>query len=201
MKNPEKAPITRRPTLRHANTLAPSRCVRVFVLTGLLACHITVLDAQTRTIGYSVDVRAHDNFPNAIHFYCVGGYNLAKCKAHVLILRHELTRYPIADLISWSFFLVPSDIWDEMVDAAGGPRGTPAFTALRSHETFFQDAIFSPTPWQRAEMMQMFRMDQNALFRLAVSHELAHALCRETNEQRAAAQGLDLQAGRAPRCK
>jgi hypothetical protein len=160
-----------------------------------------VLKAQTRTTGYSVEVQAHDNFPNAIHFYCLEGYDVAKCKAHVLILRRELARYPIADLFSWSFFLVPSGIWEEMVRAAGAPAGTPAFTALHSRETFFRDALFSPTPLQRVEMMQIFRLDQITLFKLAVSHELAHALCQEANEQRASAESLNLQAGRAPRCR
>ena len=173
--------------------------IALFLILGL-ACPTPVLNAQTRTTGYSIEVQAHDNFPKAVHFYCLEGYDLAKCKAHVLILRRE-ARYPIADLFSWSFFLVPSGIWEEMVQAAAGPAGTPAFTALHSRETFFRDALFSATPLQRVEMMQLFRVDQPALFKLAVSHELAHALCQEANEQRAATESLSLQAGTAPRCR
>jgi len=175
--------------------------IALLLILGFLACSTPVLNGQTRTTGYSVEVQAHDNFPKAIHFYCLEGYDVAKCKAHVLILRRELARYPIGALTSWSFLLVPSRIWEEMLRAVGGPAGTPAFTALHSRETFFQDALFSPTPLQRVEMMQIFRVDQTALFKLAVSHELAHALCQEANEQRASTESLNLQAGRAPRCR
>lgn len=185
----------------YLNALVAQPTLALVLALELLACPISMLNAQTRTTGYSVEVRGRDNFPNSINFYCLEGYNVEKCKAHVLILRRELARYPIDDLTSWSFLLVPSGSWDEMVRAAGGPIGTPAFTALHSRETFFQDALFSPSPMQRAEMMRMFRVDQNTLFKLAVSHELAHALCQESNEQRAFAEGLNLQAGGAPRCR
>jgi hypothetical protein len=145
---------------------------------GLSVCHSTWLAAQTKMPGYAVDVRMHDNFPDTIHFYCLRGYDAAKCEDHVLILRNKLARYPISGLAPWSFFLVPTGLWDDMVRAAGGPVGSPAFTALHSRETFFQEALFAPTALQRAQLMQMFHVDQDAQLELAVSHELGHALCQ-----------------------
>jgi hypothetical protein len=150
---------------------------------------------------YSVEVRRHDNFPDTIHFYCLQGYDLSKCEDHVLTLRRKLARYPISGLASWSFVLVPTGLWGEMVRAAGGPTGSPAFTALHSRETFFQDALFSPTALQRAQLMQMFGVDQDTQLELAVSHELGHALCQDTNERRAAAQAENLRESRALHCK
>jgi hypothetical protein len=96
-----------------------------------------------------------------------------------------------------SFVLVPSGDWEEMLRAAGGPPDSPAFTALHSRMTFFQDALFAPTSSQRAQFMQIFLADQNALFELAVSHELGHVICHESNEQKATACGRRLRAGKA----
>jgi hypothetical protein len=171
------------------------------LILGLYLCRPTSLVSQTRMTAYSVEVRKHDNFPETIHFYCLQGYNLAKCEDHVLTLRRKLAPYPISGLASWSFFLVPTGLWDEMVRAAGGPTGSPAFTALHSRETFFQDALFSPTALQRAQLMEMFRVDQDTQLELAVSHELGHALCNDANEQRTAAQAENLRENRALHCK
>ena len=178
-------------------------CQMVFWALVLVLCvfHPTSLASQTRMSAYSVEVRRHDNFPDTIHFYCLQGYDLSKCEDHVLTLRHKLARYPISGLASWSFVLVPTGLWGEMVRAAGGPTGSPAFTALHSRETFFQDALFSPTALQRAQLMQMFGVDQDTQLELAVSHELGHALCQDTNERRAAAQAENLRESRALHCK
>jgi hypothetical protein len=178
-------------------------CQTIFwtLVLALSVCQSTSLAAQTKMPGYAVDVWMHDNFPDTIRFYCLQGYDPAKCEDHVLTLRRQLARYPISGLASWSFFLVPTGLWGEMVRAAGGPTGSPAFTALHSRETFFQDALFSPTALQRAQLMQMFHVDQDAQLELAVSHELGHALCRDTNEQRTAVQAENLRESRALHCK
>ena len=156
------------------------------------------ITAQTLVNVYSVEVHRQDDFPGSIHFYCLKDYNLATCEKHVFALRRELTHYPLGDLAPWSFVLVPSRDWEEMLRAAGGPPGSPAFTALHSRKTFFQDALFSPTPSQREQFMQIFSVTQNPLFELAVSHELGHVICRETDEQKATACGRDLRTGKGP---
>jgi hypothetical protein len=148
--------------------------------------------AQTRVDAYSVEVRSEDGFPDGIQFYCLLAYNLTDCKKHAIALRQELTHYPISAIVPWSFVLVPSSSWGEMLHAAGGPSGSPAFTALHARETFLEDALFEPTALQRAQFRRVFHLDENGLFKLAVSHELGHILCRETNESKASICGQNL---------
>jgi hypothetical protein len=140
-------------------------------------------------------------FPKAIRFYCAKDYNRNECSNHILTLRHELARYPIDQLGPWTFVLGTSKGWDDLAHSLRIDPRSPAFTAIDSQITVFEEALFSPIANRVTELIRDFGTTGDALLQLAVSHELGHALCKEGNEYQADAYGLALRRGQKPACK
>jgi hypothetical protein len=135
-----------------------------------------------------------------IRFYCTSDYNPVQCAHDVKSLEEELTKYPLDRLGRWSFVLTPSDHWPALVAKLKGNTFSPAFSVLGQKTTVFEQAIFSPAPVRAQELMEMFGTLGGPLLRLAVTHELGHALCSETDERRADEYGRELRSGQTPLC-
>ena len=130
----------------------------------------------------------------------------AKCTCqthnqHVLSLRRVLAHYPIEQLGTWSFVLIPSADWRDLVRDIKNP-GSPALTEIERRTTVFEEVLFSPrsSPMRSAELLNMFNIPMEALLDLAVSHELGHALCQEKDEERTNTYGRNLRARQALVC-
>ena len=93
-----------------------------------------------------------------------------------------------------------SDRWGELIHSLGGNAGSPAFTVIEQRTTVFEQALFSASPRRRTELLQMFSAAGDDLLRIAVSHELGHALCSEADEHLADSHGRELRAGILPAC-
>jgi hypothetical protein len=148
-----------------------------------------------------VQIAADDSFPTAIRFYCAQGYDWKDCKNHIMALRHELARYPVDQLGSWSFVLVSSDSWKDLARSLSIDPSSPAFTVVDRQTTVFEQALFSPIPLRLTELIRKFGLSGDALLQLAVSHELGHALCKEGDEHRVDAYGRYLREGQLPSCR
>jgi hypothetical protein len=135
-----------------------------------------------------------------LRFYCAEGYNSTSCREDVLKLRTELARHPVAVMGQWSFVLVSSDQWKDLVLRLGGAPVSPAFSVLGNRTTVLEQALFSPSANRAKELLAEYGTLKD-LLRVAITHELGHALCKERDERRADDYGRELRAGRVPICK
>jgi hypothetical protein len=133
-------------------------------------------------------------------FHCHTGYPLAECQQDILHLKRILSRYPIEALGHWTWILVRSEDWKPISRKLRLNPDSPAFTALEPRETFLEEALFFHDPERISELMKEWQRSMPELLQLAVSHELGHAFCAESNEAAADRFGEQLRKGLAPRC-
>jgi len=143
---------------------------------------------------------ANDSFPKGIQFFCAEQYEPRDCAQHVASLEHILASYPVELIGGWSFVLVSSERWKELVESLGGNSDSPAFSVLERRTTVFEQALFSGGISRRAELLRIYGSSGDALLQLAVSHEFGHALCGDTNEKHADEYRRQLRSGRVPAC-
>ena len=150
------------------------------------------------------DFAPHDTTRAALtgqEFHCHTGYPLAQCQQDILQLKSILTHYPIDRLGPWTWVLVRSQDWKPISQMLQLSPNSPAFTALEPRETFLEEALFIHDAERTAELMQQWHRSMPELLELAVSHELGHALCDQTNEAAANRFGKELRNGLLPGCR
>jgi hypothetical protein len=140
-------------------------------------------------------------FPAALSFYCSQAYDRTSCAADVVALRVRLTQYPMGRLGQWTFVLVPSDQWSALVRSLGGDPVSPAFTVLENRTTVLEQALFSGSAAREAELLKQFWTMHEGILELAITHELGHVICSETDERRADDYGRDLREGKNLTCQ
>jgi hypothetical protein len=156
----------------------------LYVWLVVVGCALEV-SGQAKAKVYGLEFPGNDQLPGGIAFFCAENYPLNECKQHALILRKVLEHYPVQRLAPWSFILVPAGNWEELLHIANGQSGSPAFSALRSHDTFMSESLFAPSKLEQAIQVQLFGRYGADLLDFTVSHELGHAFCQELNESRA----------------
>lgn len=134
-------------------------------------------------------------------FHCHTGYPLAECQKDILHLKGVLSRYPIEALGHWTWVLVRSQDWQPISRMLRLNPVSPAFTALEPRETFLEEALFVHDAGRTFELMEEWHSSMRTLLERAVSHELGHAYCEESNEDFASRFGEDLKKGLMPRCR
>ena len=134
-------------------------------------------------------------------FHCHTGYSLPHCQKDIMELKKVLAHYPIDELGHWTWVLVRSQDWETISRMLRLNPESPAFTSLDFRETFLEEALFVHDPMRTAELMDKWRMSMPRLLELAVSHELGHAFCEETNEDAANHFGDELRNGRLAPCR
>jgi hypothetical protein len=136
------------------------------------------------------------------HFLCnQGGYTLKKCQKDVAVLKRVLERYPVAQLGEWTWFLVASSDWKEFQRSHGLNPDSPAFTYYAGKVTFLEEAMLTGQPARAGELMLLWGMGMENLLNFAVTHELAHALCNEKDEEKANRAAKSLREGVTPNCE
>jgi len=156
--------------------------------------------AQPQTLRAVPVMLANDSLPKGIQFFCAERYEPRECTQHVASLEHMLASYPVELVVRWSFVLVSSEHWKELVDGLGGNSDSPAFSVLEQRTTVFEQALFSGGVSRRAELLRLYGSSGDALLKLAVSHEFGHAFCEDTSEKHADEYGRQLRAGKVPTC-
>jgi hypothetical protein len=121
----------------------------------------------------------------AQHFVCHKGFTLARCQSRMGILRGVLNHYHADELGEWSWVLVRTTDWEELLSVRGFDARTPAFTYLPAHETFFDDALTTRDSIRGMQLTMIWQLSIDELLDKAVRHELAHAFCREKDEFKA----------------
>jgi len=143
---------------------------------------------------------AHVNSLVTQQFFCYAGLDHQECSQNIARLRTELVRYS-ADLPrDWSWVIVGSEDWQPLVHNLHLDGRSPAFTAMAERETFLEGALFLPKSARTDELVRNLGVTANQLLTLAVSHELAHALCRGGDEAIANRVSYELRTGEKIDC-
>ena len=147
-------------------------------LSFLIAVIFAACAAQTQTLRViPARLEATGETTKSVQFFCTQDYNREECLHHALELRRALMTYPLQRLGTWSFALVPSDKWKDLVRALGGSTDSPAFTIFEQRTTVMESSLFSATATRSAEFRRVFGVTGEALLELAVNHELGHCVC------------------------
>jgi hypothetical protein len=167
----------------------------------LIAVLFAACAAQTQTLRVvPIDLEGPAQTSKNAQFFCTQDYNRDECRQHALDLRRVLMTYPLERLGVWSFALVPSDKWKDLVRALGGPTHSPAFTIFEQRTTVMESSLFSATATRSAEFLRVFGVTGKALLDLAVNHELGHCVCHDQDEWKADDYGRELRKGKTPGC-
>ena len=86
----------------------------------LIAILFAACAAQTQTLRVvPVHLEGTGQTTKSVQFFCTQDYNRDECRQHALGLRRVLMTYPLDRLGMWSFVLVPSYKWKDLVRALG----------------------------------------------------------------------------------
>ena len=142
-----------------------------------------------RILGASLFLVATGPTPSSaspdFQFYCNPGYSQGNCTVQVNQLANILVEMDLAPLGNWSWTLVRSEDWQPILRRVGRDPKSPAFTILDKRQIFLEEALFNAAPARARELLEAWRMPLDELRTFAVTHELGHALCQETDEARA----------------
>src|SRR6185437_14040332 len=167
----------------------------------LIAVLFAACAAQTQTLRVvPVHLEGTGQTTKSIQFFCTQDYNRDECLQDALELRRVLMTYPLERLGMWSFALVPSYKWKDLVRSLGGSADSPAFTSFEQRTTVMESSLFSATATRSAEFLHVFGVTGEALLKLAVSHELGHSVCHDQDERKADDYGRALREGNIPDC-
>ena len=172
---------------------------RLSLSTLLLTCAVQLAASQTIALTHRANEEAATEVPQ--HFVCNTGYSAQQCHEQMTILRPLLNKYGAGHLGDWTWVLVKSQDWKAIQHLHGMDPDSPAFTVLNRRVTFFEEALVSPVPERRVELVRQWSLGMDDLLNLAVTHELGHALCNERNERKADAYGEQLRKGQSLQCK
>ena len=134
-------------------------------------------------------------------FHCHTGYSLEQCQQDIARLKSILRHYPVQALGHWTWVLVRSEDWKPISRKLRLNPDSPAFTALEPRSTFLDGGLFIHDAQRTSELMSEWQRSIPELLELAVSHELGHALCADSNEAAARRFGEELREGLTPRCE
>ena len=167
----------------------------------LIAILSAACAAQTQTLRVvPVHLDATVSIPKTIQFFCTQDYDRQACLKDSVALRHALASYPLDQLGAWSFVLVQSGDWKNLVHGLGGDPTTPAFSIVEQGTTVVEGSLFSATPSRNKELLLIFGVIGDALLDLAVTHELGHTICRDQDERRADDYGRGLREKKPVAC-
>ena len=133
-------------------------------------------------------------------FLCAKPYSIAECDKQVVILQAALRRYPIEGLGQWTWVIVRSDDWKPILTRVQMDPNSPAFSILERHQTFVEEALLVANPKRRLELLNKWHIPFDKFLDFAISHELGHAFCSESDEIKAERLGQKLRKGEGPVC-
>lgn len=135
------------------------------------------------------------------HFVCNTGYTPQECQDATAVLRRAQARYPMGALGKWTWVLVRTDDWKQILSARRVDTNVPAFSNLTKRVTFLDGSLVVETSVRGVELRIIWQMPIEDLLDLSIRHELAHALCNEPNESKADRVAIALKDGTALSCR
>jgi hypothetical protein len=133
-------------------------------------------------------------------FLCSKPYSISECDKQVLILQAALRRFPIQGLGPWTWVLVRSEDWKLILTRVQMDPNSPAFSVLQRRQTFLEEALLVANPKRQLELLNRWNIPFDEFLDFAISHELGHAFCSESDEIKAERLGQGLRKGEGPVC-
>ena len=135
------------------------------------------------------------------HFVCNTGYTPQECQAATAVLRKAQARYPVDALEEWTWVLVRTVDWKQILSDRKLDTNHPAFSYLPKRETFLDGALVVRSSIRGAELSAIWHMPIEDLLDLAIRHELAHAFCNDPDETKADRRASALKNGTPSSCR
>ena len=145
-------------------------------------------------------LRVRQATPAGQEFFCVGPYAVPECEAQTASLQAVLRKYAAERLGKWSWILIRSEDWKQVVTQHHLDPARPAYSHLVNRQTFFDDALLVRKPKRELELITKWNIPFDQFLDFAVSHELGHSLCQESDEIKAERFGQRLRKGLAGVC-
>jgi len=133
-------------------------------------------------------------------FFCVGPYSAVECETQAALLRAVLRKYDADRLGKWSWIVIRSEDWKQLASQLHLDPASPAFSHLGYRQTFFDEALLVLKPKRELELMTKWHISFDRFLNFAVTHELGHALCEESDEIKAERFGQRLRESLASVC-
>ena len=138
--------------------------------------------------------------PNRQKFICNTGYTEQQCHRQIHALRPVLDKFHADALGEWTWILVRSEDWRPLMYRFRANPDSPAITFLKERTTLFEEALIAPTPDRQAELLKNWGRAVDQLLEEAVSHELGHSFCNDSDEAKAEYRARKLQRGERVSC-
>lgn len=172
--------------------MKPHLFLRRFVITVALIISVQTAFATSKTPLDSLRVLGPFRFNDAQSLYCDASYSVPECRRQIEVLSQALRQYSTTLAPNWKWVLVKAEHWKPMLTSFHLNYDGPAVTILEDDVTLLDESLIDPRPERAAELMNGFKIRLDELLSVAISHELGHAMCHETNEFRAERIGRDL---------
>jgi hypothetical protein len=135
------------------------------------------------------------------HVACDVGYTPRECQVAMTVLRRTLERYHVEALGEWTWVLVRTKDWKQLLLERRFNTNHPAFSYLPKRETFLDGALVVRSSIRGVELSAIWHMAIEDLLDLAIRHELAHALCNDPDETKAERAAIALKNGTPLSCR
>jgi hypothetical protein len=135
------------------------------------------------------------------HFVCNVGYTPQQCRVASEVLKKALAQYPVEALGNWTWVLVRTEDWKQILSVRGFDTERPAFSYLPKRETFLDGSLLFGVSSRGVELRMKWHMPVEDLLDLAIRHELGHALCNESDESKADRAATALKNGTPLKCR
>jgi hypothetical protein len=135
------------------------------------------------------------------HLVCNTGYTPQQCQAASAVLKRAQARYPVDTLGKWTWVLVRTEDWRQILSAMRVDTNVPAFSDLTKRVTFLDGSLVVERSVRSVELGMRWHMPIEDLLDLSIRHELAHALCNEPKESKADRVAIALKDGTALSCR
>jgi len=166
-------------------------------------CLVSVLcvtSARTQSIHQLNVVRVRVAGSPGQEFACVSPYTFAECERQVAILEPILHRYAAEKLGKWTWVLVRSEDWKQILTELHLNPNSPAFSHLEMRQTFVEEVLLVPEPERQVELLEKWHIPFDQFLDFAISHEMGHALCHESDEIKAERYAELLRKGSSSEC-
>ena len=196
--------MTRTYRSRESRTASDPTCPgcrsRLILLTGTVMVMPFVFSAYALAAQTNGNASARKEAPKQ-HFACNVGYTPSECQVATTVLRKALAPYPVDALGEWTWVLVRTVDWKQILSDRMVDTNHPAFSYLPKRETFLDGALVVRSSIRGVELSAIWHMPIEDLLDLAIRHELAHALCNDRDETKADRAAIALKNGTPLSCR
>jgi len=121
-------------------------------------------------------MRVYTAAKGAQTIFCEIKLAMEDCSTATEILTSHLQAYPVSQLGTWTWVIVPSDHWNDLGKDLGLDSDSPDYTCIENRMTLIDESMLTQDNARRnAELLRKFELPLPGLIDFAVTHELGHA--------------------------